>query len=420
MEFSKNDILNLMDRRSFSNGTIFANLFKNTRIVTMTNFNLEVKNYLIENKHKLNKAGSKLSPNFLNYIKQNIPRVKILMDKDTKKAYISFRDFEGDRHKVYIRNQDYFAYRLILKMYKQLFEKPCYETILNDLFEKRSYLDRYFLGSIENTRFVNKNRYRTDLEFKFNIKGNEFIVVLEYLEDHHDALDSYDRDNFRLYKLKEEYEEIKAAWLIIENNLINNQRATYSKQIKKISESLISLIFDTQLLENKDEFIVHNLEIITDNRSFSEMLYESYQNQYEFVIEIEFINLFMRFKNNKCAQKYMEYFIDQYPIQVNVVLNDQSEEEPDLDSDSEEESNDSEEEYINYYDLDDNGNISKFNFEGFQLYLMNVDENYLEAGIEGKKDIYQLYIDITRELISTLEQRYDKLKSVVNQSFVII
>ena len=424
MEFDKDNVLNLMDRRKFSNNSIIANLFKISETVTMRNFNLEIKNYLIENKNKLNKAGSKLSPNFLNYVKQHVPRVKILVDNKSKKAHIFFNDFDGDKHIIPIRNQDYFAYRLISKMYKQLLKKPCYENILNNLFEKKPYLDNYFLGSIENIRPVNKNKYRTDLEFKFNIDENNFIFVLEYLEDHHDETNCYDRDNFRLFKLQKQYEEIKAAWLITEKNLINDKKNAYSNQISKISKSLISLIFDVHILENKDDFVIDNLELITKNKEFSETLYESYKNEYEYVIPLVDVNKILNFKDDDLMHEYMNYFITHNPSRIKVVLNNESEEEPDefdSDDESDEESSDeSEDNYDDYYDLDENGQISKFNFEGFQMYLMCIHEKYLKKGIEGRKNIYKLYIDITRELISTLEQRFDKLKSVVNQSFVIM
>lgn len=162
------------------------------------------------------------------------------------------------------------------------------------------------------------------------------------------------------------------------------------------------------ILENKDVFIIDKLDSVINNKIFSKMIYESNKNSYEFILDIDIVNVFMQFKNEQSAQKYMEDFMKQYPIKVNVVLNNQSDDQLndiDLDIDSDTESDDiSEEEQSDLFKLDDNGHISKLSLEGFYYYLLSVDDKYLLRGIYGKKEIYKLYIDIIHVLIETVNE----------------
>ena len=136
-----------------------------------------------------------------------------------------------------------------------------YNKILQENFNKS--LEKWIMetnlnksGDIEYPRYINKKHYRTDLEFIFNFNESEnnknFRIIIEYLENHHDSIDEYDRDKIRLYKIRKSDDEIKATWIVLEKNIKN-----FNDTVIENSEKLISLLVD--LLDNEREFIIGHL-----------------------------------------------------------------------------------------------------------------------------------------------------------------
>ena len=63
-----------------------------------------------------------------------------------------------------------------------------------------------------------------------------------------------------------------------------------------------------------------------------------------------------------------------------------------------------------YYNLDSNGEIEKFSFKGYQLYLLLVTEKYLQNSID-RIETYDMYINITDNFMISLQYRYNKLNN---------
>ena len=458
------NVLHLFDRKNFkfSNSNIFE--FKNGEI-SKQDFNISLEKWL--NETALNKPGLKLNPNILNYIEENL-KYKIRFSKKDFVPYIvnnnaNTRKLEKDNSKENeenkkksFRKQDYFTFKLVNTLRKELETKMenskknslynnIYQDIYENLFENSSYLNKLFLGDIEYPRYINNKSYRTDLEFTFNLNSTEndntFKIIIEYLEPHHDPIDEYDRDEFRLYKIKRSNQEIKATWIVLEKNIKN-----FNETTKQIAEKLLNLLVDLYLLENEREFIIGHLLLITDNIHFSTSLYDSWNvkntDNEKCIIEKNQLSGFINFKNDGNSQiQYDEYYKESINKLIRYennkqIINEESDYDSDLDdldSDDGDDDNDELENVISnkeiisqndFYQTNSKNEITTFSFKGYQYYLLMLKEEYLKNEIDRLK-IYGIYINITDEFMNSLQERYNKLNNFHsdksnNSSFIII
>ena len=125
-------------------------------------------------------------------------------------AYININN-----DKRYIKTQDWFTYRLIKHMYKNLI-KNNESFILENLFEYDELFDiNKFNGDIENPRYIHEipKKYRTDLEFTINNNS----IIIEFCENQHNPIDEYEHDTFRLWRISNKFKNVKACWIFLKN-----------------------------------------------------------------------------------------------------------------------------------------------------------------------------------------------------------
>jgi len=129
------------------------------------------------------------------------------------------------------------------------------------------------------------------------------------------------------------------------------------------------------LMEDPQKFLITNLERITGDMSFSEMIVNSYLQKNIFDTPIEGICELIQWKNEKSQQEYVIFFIQKYP------------------------------ELVKTYNINDNINYTMTNFQGFNKFLLNLDIKYISWDV--KEQINELYYQITHELIRSFELLYE-------------
>ena len=132
-------------------------------------------------------------------------------------------------------------------------------------------------------------------------------------------------------------------------------------------ETLYTNIKEKYLMMDIDKFICYNLTKITCNEGLSLLLVSSHNNKEYFCIPVYIINSFIKFKNNKTEEQYINKFIKMY--NKNSIWNL-------IDEDV----------YLN--------------FEGFNKYFLNLESGDLES-IHEKETINNFYYNITDELINS-------------------
>jgi hypothetical protein len=151
-----------------------------------------------------------------------------------------------------------------------------------------------------------------------------------------------------------------------ENNVIN-VLDTSTEYLKEVYKHLKQEI----LMKNPDRFILKNLTRVTGNETFAKMILDSYNEKGDCNINVNEINNYLQFKNEKSKKKYIEEFQELYK-DSNIMNKDL---------------------YLN--------------FEGFNKYLLNIDLKYLE-NFSIKEQINQMYTNILMELVDTYKLLYEK------------
>ena len=139
-------------------------------------------------------------------------------------------------------------------------------------------------------------------------------------------------------------------------------------------EHLYKCIVNKILLQNPEEYIINNLTNITKNKSLAEMIFKSYDKKDEYIVNIEEIESIILFKSSKFKLEYREYFKSLY-------INEK------------------------VYFYDNNSKNYYLNFEGFNKFLLNLNEKYLST-FKIKESINDLYYKITKELIDSYNQLF--------------
>ena len=416
--------LDLLDRKRFyNNSNILYDLFQGKIEVDNNLFNETLKLWIIDT--DFNKPGFKLSPDFLRYV-TIVLNLKLVCNINKKSKYTNcYININGLQKKI--RKQDWFTYTFVYFIKNSLKKNRKKSSIHNEIFKQLFTYDKLlgitkFNGVIENNRRIHSSPYpkRTDLEFRLFDGKISFIV--EFLEKRsHNNYNQFEIDSFRIYQITKNHHDIKASWLILEETLINDG---IDKFFKKLTNKAISLITDLYLLNDERTFIVGKLEIITGNRTFSEMLYDSNHNQDDFCINIEAVNNFiMCWKNKKCKKEYGTYFKNISSQLINKSSNDDVNilsqlEILDLsDCDDSETECDTPCEKFNFI-CDKKGDIEYFNFVGFQQYIYMIDIKYL-INPKAKMNLGNLYINLSRGLIDTFKERFQQLKNSNDNSFMI-
>jgi len=295
---TKFDCIDLLDRKSFNNKTlkIFNNIYKDKFEIKKSIFNNALLHWL--NNTNIGLPGCKLHPNLLRYIHINL-KLPIVCEIDKNKNK-TFCYIYINNTKKKIRTQDYFSYNLIFELKKLIRKKKkqnIYKKIYKQLFEyDKNMKITKFKGIIENPRLINSsNPKRTDLEIK--LFNNEISIIFEFLEIRsHNDFNQYEIDEFRLYKITKNHDDIKATWLILEKTLIKKGELLF---FFELVEKTLDLITNLYLLEDEETFIVGNLELITNNIQFSKMLYKGHSNYGLCNISKHSVDHFiMKWKNN--------------------------------------------------------------------------------------------------------------------------
>jgi hypothetical protein len=120
------------------------------------------------------------------------------------------------------------------------------------------------------------------------------------------------------------------------------------------------------LMENPEVFLITNLERVTGNLEFSQMIVKSYVEKEQFTTPILGITKLVLWKNEKCIMDYVEKFKEKY-----------------------------------FYLIKDENT----NFEGINKFLLNLEESDLQQW-EVKEQINELYYNITHALINSFEILY--------------
>jgi hypothetical protein len=419
---TKFDCIDLLDRKNLKNPSLnsFRNLFKDTCEVNKNIFDNVLINYIKIN--NLSSAGFKLHPNLLRYLEINF-KIPIICDIETKKKK-TFCYLNVNNNIKKIRTQDFFSYTLIYNLKDKLRIKKknnnLYKKIYKQLFTYDSYLKiTKFLGVIENNRFINSpNPKRTDLEIK--LFDNKISIIIEFLEIRsHNDFNQYEIDEFRLYKISKNNNDVKATWLILEKTLIEKGDIIF---FKSLSDKLLKLIVNLYLLEDEETFIVGNLQLITKNKQFSNMLYKSHKCDDDYSISKKSVdNFIFNWKNNKSKKEYGYYFKNLFENnKKNISTDELIFELDDLHlSDIDEDINDNDiDEEVKYFICNDYDEIEYLSFEGFNQYILNLEERFLKNSYE-KLRISKLYTKITKGLLDIFKEKYNRLKNSTNNSFFI-
>jgi hypothetical protein len=422
----------LLDRNETNNNMkIFNDLFKNDKIINIGIFNKTLKSWLL--KQTLCYPGFKLSPSLLRYIKIRLKcKIECCINKKNNRTYC-YINIDGETKKI--RTQDWFSYIFLYLIKKKLNIKKkkktnsgykIYKKIYNELFNyNRSIGIVEFKGVIENNRriHVSQNPKRTDLELRmFN---DSLSIIIEFLEIRsHNNWKDFEIDNFRLYQIIQNNKDVKATWVILEKTLIEKGVNIFTNEL---SNKALTIIEDIYLLNDERTFVTGKLEIITGSNEFSEMLYDSNNNYNKYCINIEAVNNFiMCWKNNNSKKKYSEHFkminqrLENNMIN-NIELNFRDLNLSDCYSESESESEmdcDKNSEPMYNFVCNDDGEIEFFNFVGFQQYILMLETKYLTNN-KAKMDLSNLYIKLSRGLIDTFKERFEKLKNSNNNSHII-
>lgn len=401
MIINKECLLLLFDMESFPQEIKNSRYLKSREYLCLFNVKQIIREWM--NKvESLEQAGRRLSPNLIMFcIKQQI----FELEYRNKKCSIKYKN-----KNINIRHQDYFSYLLIKTIFGYLWksDEKIHKQLLDNLFINDSFYGiRKFTGSIEVSRNTNDNKYRTDLEFKFNIEDNQYVHIVEYLEKKgHSKNFNRQEDRFRLINLMSEHNDIIAAAFFDEKKWNFKKNNFFKDFVKKLIKKLCDIYF----LKNKREYVINELEIVTSNRLFSQVLYDGYYSQDEYEINKSLVDHIIMWKNKHSKEKYWTFFKKQIkPININLIEQDDDISFDDCDDSDFDIDNDQEIKQKYFYEK--RNNEYYFNWDGLNNYLMSIEIKYLFNSSEKIK-INNFYKNITHSFINVLEKRYEIEKNI--------
>lgn len=415
----------------------------------------EINNSFIEwiKNHSFHHAGSKLSPNFLNYLYSNL-NFKFIVDFTNQNIYLQD---ENNTIKKKIRNQDYFSYKLMLELQNQIQENlikykeddfllSIYKEIEINIFnyEENIFKSPYlFTGYIERQYYDKNGKKRVDFEIELNINNIKKSIVIEYLEKHHEdkdnSINDFERDNYRLYKIEKiSNNNIISYHFILQKDILSIDIKRYENKVKQFTTYLLNIIETEFKLNRKNEYIINSLYKITGNKLFSEILYNSYKLKELNICSIDHKDMksfFIKIKNKKMYEKHL---ISMYTIKDTQIIesnnnknkklkcisafdsDEESDEETDEELNKDEESDEDEHETIqetklkNIYDddkkilfiINEKNEILKYSYDGFLEFFNNLEIRFLLKK-EFKRSTNKMFNNITSALLSSLEDIVD-------------
>lgn len=414
----------------------------------------EINNSFIEwiKNHSFHHAGSKLSPNFLNYLNSNL-NFKFIVDFTNQNIYL--QDVNNTIKKK-IRNQDYFSYKLMIELQNQIQENlikykeddfllSIYKEIEINIFnyEENIFKSPYlFTGYIERQYYDKNGKKRVDFEIELNINDKKKSIVIEYLEKHHEdkdnSINDFERDNYRLYKIEKiSNNNIISYHFILQKDILSINITNYENKMKQFTKYLLNIIETEFKLNRKNEYIINSLYKITGNKLFSETIFNSYKFREKNICNIDKDDIKIFFRQIKNKKKYENHLISMYTIKdIETIKSDnnqnkklkcklvfdsdeESDEETDEELNEDEESDDindiiEENKLKKIYDddkkilfiINENNEILKYSYDGFLQFFNNLETQFLIKK-QYKKDINKMFNNITSALLSSLEDIVD-------------
>ena len=291
---------------------------------------------------------------------------------------------------VYISKQIYFGYHFIEKL-----KKYSKKNFMKNFFDDQDYIIN--LKMEEWSRSWNGVKNTRRLDFVLDI-GNDRHIVIEYLEDHH-------INELKDWNLYQSIRLVDILFGSMKDTIVHFaffwDKNYDSKYIKKKAKYISNIIKDFHNIDNEKEYTISLLNKEIKNKSFSTILYESYFDENNPIVNIDKLlsSIFPSFKKDR-----VEQFKDKF-ISTSNQLNDTSDLFDEFDSESDGESYTDEK--IIYYSIN-NKNIQLSN-HGLSLFLnlCNIDDfdniNDFRSGINFinkiAKSAYTSAIKI-RELIT--------------------
>ena len=133
-------------------------------------------------------------------------------------------------------------------------------------------------------------------------------------------------------------------------------------------DSIYEQVKTNMLMDNKDEFMINNIEMVCCSRDFAEMMVYSYLKKDDFIVSIDTITSLILWKSEKHCDKFKDYFYERYP---------------------------------KLYKVSD----GMLNFEGINKFLLNISENDVE-NFEVKEQLNDMYYMAMHQLIYSFELLY--------------
>lgn len=151
---------------------------------------------------------------------------------------------------------------------------------------------------------------------------------------------------------------------------LNSEGSDSEEEFEKVYNSWVQDV----LMETPDNYITSCLTKVTGSEDFAKMIFESHKTKLEYNLPVYDLDTILNFKSVQAQNDYHQKFINVYP---NLVV---------------------------YKD-----DTLFLNFEGFNKYLLNLEENYL-VNFESKNRINTLYYNVMDELVNCYERLYTYTK----------
>lgn len=125
------------------------------------------------------------------------------------------------------------------------------------------------------------------------------------------------------------------------------------------------------LMESSDNYVITCLEEVTGSIDLAKFIFYSHKEKENFIIKVNSLNQIINFKKSK-EKAYLDKFLKLY-------------------------------ENSNIYNIKED--LVYLNFEGFNKYLLNLEDEYLED-FEDKERINTLYYNVMDELVNSYKKLY--------------
>lgn len=132
------------------------------------------------------------------------------------------------------------------------------------------------------------------------------------------------------------------------------------------------------LMDNPDNYVTSCLETVTGSRDMATFIFESHMNKKSHIIDVNDLNQIIRFASSNKRTAYLENFMKIYQNK-------------------------------NIFNLEDDKMF--LNFEGFNKYLLNLEESYLH-NFQEKENINELYYNVMDELVNSYQRLYTYTKLI--------